>query len=136
MRDDEKMTVKPEFEADYEKYVNNNQDSYGNACVVAGAAVGAALDEGKSPQEIAQTRGLALATIYNHLTKMVEQGLCDASDIVEKDKYDEIVDYFTSTEDPRIGAAIGVLGDDYDYGEVKVVKAEFQRNGLLPPDDE
>ncbi len=93
-------------------------------------------DEGKSPQEIAQTRGLALATIYNHLTKMVEQGLCDASDIVEKDKYDEIVDYFTSTEDPRIGAAIGVLGDDYDYGEVKVVKAEFQRNGLLPPDDE
>lgn len=55
MRDDEKMTVKPEFEADYEKYVNNNQDGYGNACVVAGAAVGAALDEGKSPQEAHDT---------------------------------------------------------------------------------
>ena len=51
MRDDERMTVKPGLEAQYEEYVAKNQDGYGNTAVRAGAAVGAALDADQTPEE-------------------------------------------------------------------------------------
>jgi hypothetical protein len=51
MTDKEKMTVKPGLEIEYEMYVNNNQDGYGNSAVHAGASVGKLLDEGKTPKE-------------------------------------------------------------------------------------
>lgn len=51
MREDEKMTVKQGLDKDYEEYVSNNQDPYGNACIVAGAKIGKALDENKKPEE-------------------------------------------------------------------------------------
>lgn len=50
MRDDEKMTVKPGQEAEYETYVSKNQDGYGNGVIVATAAVGARLDAGDAPE--------------------------------------------------------------------------------------
>ena len=54
MRDNEKMIVKKGLETEYEEYVNKNQDGYGNACIVAGAAVGKLLDDGKTPEEAGQ----------------------------------------------------------------------------------
>lgn len=51
MRDDEKMTVIHGKEEDHADFVAKNQDGYGNACVCAAAAVGAALDAGKMPEE-------------------------------------------------------------------------------------
>jgi len=51
MKEDEKMEVKKGMEKEYVKYVNKNQDGYGNAAVTAGAKVGKALTEGKSLQE-------------------------------------------------------------------------------------
>lgn len=47
MRDNEKMTVKPGLEAQYEEYVNKNYDFYGNGVIVAAALWAKAIDDGE-----------------------------------------------------------------------------------------
>ncbi len=98
------------------------------------------IEEGLSPEQIAKERGLKLSTIYGHLARFIEQNLYDASQFVSEEHYDTIRDYFESTEDPSLGAAKDVLGDEFDYGEIRMVLTELKRDGLfvtpLPAPDE
>ncbi len=98
------------------------------------------IDEGLSPEQIAKERGLKISTIYAHLAKFIEQDLYDAQQFVSEAHYDTIRDYFESTEDPSLGAAKDVLGDEFDFGEIKMVLAELKRDGMfvtpLPSPDE
>ncbi len=61
----------------------------------------------------------------------VEQGAIEASQFVEKDKYNEILEYFESTFDPNVTIAKDVLGEEYNYGEIKAVLVELQREGFF-----
>ena len=88
-------------------------------------------DRGLSVEAIAKERGFAVSTIYGHLAYWVEQGTIEASQIVEKEKYNEILEYFESTFDPDVTMAKDVLGDDYQYGEIKAVLTELQREGFF-----
>ena len=98
------------------------------------------IEEGLSPEQIAKERGLKISTIYGHLARFIEQDLYDASQFVSEAHYDTIRDYFESTEDPSLGAAKDVLGDEFDYGEIRMVLTELKRDGLfvtpLPSPDE
>ncbi len=95
-------------------------------------------DSGMSIEAIAKERGLTVSTIYGHLSHLVRQGTLEASQIVEKEKYNEILDYFESTFDPRLGAAKDVLGDNYEYWEIRMVLAELERERFFdnPPQEE
>jgi transposase len=84
-------------------------------------------DKGMSVEAIAKERGYAVGTIYGHLTRFVEQGVLEASQFVDKEKYNEILEYFESTFDPQINIAREVLGDTYNYGEIRAVLAELER---------
>ena len=84
-------------------------------------------DSGMSVEAIAKERKLAESTIYSHLVRFVEQGVLEASQFVEKEKYNEILEYFESTFDPQINIAREVLGDNYNYGEIRAVLAELER---------
>ena len=84
-------------------------------------------ESGMSVEAIAKERKLAVSTIYSHLVRFVEQGHLEASQIVEKERYNEILEYFESTFDPQINIAREVLGDDYQYGEIRAVLAELER---------
>ena len=84
-------------------------------------------DRGLSVEAIAKERGLAVSTVYGHLAYWVGQGTLEASQFIDKDKYNEILDYFESTFDPQVSTAREVLGEDYQYGEIKAVLAELQR---------
>ena len=84
-------------------------------------------DSGMSVKAIAKERKLAESTIYSHLVRFVEQGVLEASQFVEKEKYNEILEYFESTFDPQISIARDVLGEGYDYGEIKAVLSELNR---------
>ena len=84
-------------------------------------------DKGMSVEAIAKERGLAVSTIYGHLVRFVEEGTLEASQIVDKEKYNEILEYFESTFDPQINIAREVLGDTFDYGEIRAVLAELER---------
>ena len=95
-------------------------------------------DNGMSVEAIARERKLAITTIQGHLAKLVEQGIYEASSFIEKEKYNEILDYFESTFDPSLGAAKDVLGENYDYWEIRMVLAELKREHFFdnPPQEE
>lgn len=84
-------------------------------------------DSGMTVEAIAKERKLATTTIQGHLTKLVEQGIYEAGSFIEKEKYNEIQDYFESTFDPSLGAAKDVLGENYEYWEIRMVLAELER---------
>ena len=85
------------------------------------------LDSGMSIETIAKERKLAVSTIHGHLSKLVEQGLYEADCFIEKRKYNEILDYFESTFDPNLSSAKDVLGEDYEYWEIRMVLSELNR---------
>ncbi len=93
------------------------------------------LDEGLSPEQIAKERNLKLSTIYGHISRFIAQNEYDASQFVSEEHYNTIRDYFDSTEDPALGSAKEVLGDDYDYDEIKMVLTELQREGMFQQPD-
>jgi hypothetical protein len=84
-------------------------------------------DNRLSVEAIAKERGLAISTILGHLVHYVEEGTLKASQILEKEKYNEILEYFESTFDPQINIAREVLGPEYQYGEIKAVLVELQQ---------
>ena len=83
------------------------------------------IDSGMSAEAIAKERGLAVSTIYSHLAYLVEHGSFKASQFVDKDNYNVILDYFESTFDPSITIAKDILGEDYKYWEIRLVLAEL-----------
>ena len=95
-------------------------------------------DKGMTVEAIAKERGFSINTILGHLVTFVEQGTLEASKFVAKGKYNEILDYFESTFDPSLPAAKDVLGEDYEYGEIKAVLAELNREHFFEqqPDNE
>jgi len=88
-------------------------------------------EQGMSIETIAKTRGLALSTIFSHLTYWVEQGSFPASQFVSSEKMAVIRDYFEATGDPKITTARDVLGEDYQFGEIRMVLAEMKREGYF-----
>ena len=84
------------------------------------------LDKGMTVEEIAAERNLAESTIYGHIARFVEQGEYDAVDFVDKDKCAVIEEYFRETEDKSLTAAREVLGEDYEFWELRMVLAGMQ----------
>ncbi len=84
------------------------------------------IDKGMTVEEIATERGLAQSTIYGHIARFVEQGEYAATDFIEKEKYDIIEEYFRDTEDTSLNAAREVLGDDFEFWELRMVLAGMQ----------
>ena len=89
------------------------------------------IDEGLDLKEIAKQRNMAVSTIYSHVYRLIEQDVYDAQQFVDEDHYNTIRDYFESTNDPTISSAKEVLGDDFGYGEIKMVQCELMRDGLF-----
>ena len=89
------------------------------------------IEDGLSPEQIAKERHLKISTIYGHISRFIEQDEYDAQQFLSEEHYQTIRDYFESTGDPTIGIAKDVLGDDYDYGEIRMVEAELQRDGFF-----
>ncbi len=81
------------------------------------------LDKGMTVEEIAVERGLVPSTIYGHIARFVEQGEYDAVDFVDSEKCAVIEEYFRDTEDKSLTAAREVLGEDYEFWELRMVLA-------------
>lgn len=85
-------------------------------------------DSGMSVDEIAKEREMAMNTIYGHLARLVAEGFYDASKFVEEGKIATIKDYFESTGDPTLSPAREVLGEEYQFWELRIVLEEVRRN--------
>ena len=85
------------------------------------------IEQGLSVEEIAQKRGMAAGTVYGHIAQLVGQGDFDAKRFVEETKYATIMEYFDSADDAKLSNAKDVLGDEYEFWELRTVLAERQR---------
>ena len=92
------------------------------------------IEDGLTPNEIAKERGLQLSTVYGHISRFIEMDEYDASQFLSEEHYDTIRDYFDETNDPSLGAAKDVLGDEYDFGEIRMVLSELKRDGAFAGD--
>ena len=106
-----------------EKKTNREKKQKGETYLVTKSM----FDSGMTVEAIAKERKLATTTIHGHLAKLVEQGIYEASSFIEKEKYNEILDYFEFTFDPSLSSAKDVLGENYEYWEIRMVLAELQR---------
>lgn len=89
------------------------------------------IEEGMDLKTIAKERNLTVSTIYSHIYHLIEQDEYDAMPFVSEDHYNTIRDYFEATGDPAIGSAKEVLGNNYGYGEIKMVQCELMRDGFF-----
>lgn len=81
--------------------------------------------EGKTVEEIAETRSLVPGTIESHLCQFIATGEIDAYDLVEKEKLDNMLSLIT----PETQGSADIkskLGEEYSWGEVKMALMHAQ----------
>ena len=83
---------------------------------------------GHSIESIAETRGLAISTIESHLARFVETGEIDLDELVPAHKAEIIrAAIIESDAGEAVGPVKSRLGDEYTYGEIRAVMANFAR---------
>jgi ATP-dependent DNA helicase RecQ len=83
---------------------------------------------GKSVEEIAELRNLSADTIETHLVKFIPSGEIRLEEIVPAHKIEPIRNAIIETgAETGIGAVKEFLGEDYSYGEIRAVVADFMR---------
>jgi ATP-dependent DNA helicase RecQ len=81
--------------------------------------------DGKTPQEIAVERDLALTTVYGHLSHYVETGDLPLTDFVSADKARVIRQAITQlgTRGDMVNTLKESLGNAYTYTDIRFVMA-------------
>lgn len=78
-------------------------------------------DKGMSLEEIAEARGLVLSTIEGHIAQYVKTGAISIDRLVSVEKLAVIQKAFEETPEPTLSVIKEKLGDDYTYGEIRMV---------------
>ncbi|MCQ2207133.1 MAG: helix-turn-helix domain-containing protein [Paludibacteraceae bacterium] len=77
---------------------------------------------GKTPQQIADERGLALSTIVGHLSSYVANGTLSVTDFVPASKVEAIEQYLDSHPEVQTLTEVrAALGEDYTFSDIKMV---------------
>jgi hypothetical protein len=78
-------------------------------------------NEGKTINEIAQIREMAVSTIEGHLSHYIGIGQLGIENLVEPEKIEAISRYFLSSTELNLQLAKEALGEGYSYGELRMV---------------
>lgn len=81
--------------------------------------------EGKEIEEIAEMRKMAHSTIEGHLAHFVLSGEVDLKDInrlVPLERHNTIGEFFINNGDMKLADAKQQLGDEYSWGELRIVR--------------
>jgi ATP-dependent DNA helicase RecQ len=82
--------------------------------------------EGFDIADIAEKRGLSVATIEKHLASFVASGELGATDVVKRDKLDKILAIIKQTGETFAAKPIKLLlPDDFSYGEIHIALAYY-----------
>jgi hypothetical protein len=84
-------------------------------------------DEGRTVEEIAKERSLAVTTIQGHIAHWVEQGEIDISRLLSQAALDEIAAAFKQLETNYLKPVHEFLEGKYDYGMLKYAAAIIRR---------
>jgi len=82
--------------------------------------------QGKDIATIAAERGLAVSTIENHLAHFVASGELGLDGLVAADKTEQIRQAAAEHGSDSLGKLKAALGDDYSYGDIRLVLASLQ----------
>ncbi len=76
---------------------------------------------GKDKMEIAKELGLAENTITGHIAQLISEGKIAIEELMEKEKIDEITEYFLKSNTKYLKDAKEHFGAKYDYEELRYV---------------
>lgn len=79
--------------------------------------------KGKTIAEIAKERGFVRSTIEGHLAFFVEEGDVAIDKLLSSEEQETIAKELLAEKDNSLGAVRKRLGDDYSYGQIKLVLA-------------
>jgi len=82
--------------------------------------------EGKSPEEIAKERGMAVTTIEGHLAHYAGLGMVDINLFVDEEKRGNIITVAKKLDTTLFGPIRQSLGDEYSYTEIRFAMAWYQ----------
>ncbi|RYD95947.1 MAG: helicase, partial [Sphingobacteriales bacterium] len=77
--------------------------------------------EGKSIDEIATVRSLAISTVESHLAQFVRDGRLQITEVVEEEKVGHIMKVMDEVGTESLGQIKNRLGDEYTFGEIRAV---------------
>jgi hypothetical protein len=78
---------------------------------------------GKTVEEIAAMRGMAVSTIEGHLAHFVQNGKLDLNRLVPDEKFELIQSTLTALNAPGLSPVKQALGDRVSYSEIRLVAA-------------
>jgi hypothetical protein len=84
--------------------------------------------EGLSIEAIATRRSLKPNTIAGHLSHYIRSGKLAVTDFIDQEKITRIAEVLAQTGPDALSLVKQTLGEDYSYGEIKMVQAHLARN--------
>ena len=78
---------------------------------------------GLSITDIAEKRGLVQGTIESHLTSYIANGDLEISELMDKKKFEKAKRLIQSAGYERLSEVKDILGDDYSWGELRMIIA-------------
>ena len=83
--------------------------------------------QGLTIEEIAEKRGMARSTVLSHITELLEAGeRLNIERIVPAERFQKIEDVIREVGDERLKPIKEVLGDEYSYDEIRLVRAALK----------
>ena len=82
---------------------------------------------GKSVEEIALERSLTGTTIEGHLAHYISSGDIELFEVIDRIKAQKIIDQFHIMKTTAMTPVKEALGNDYSYGEIRLVMAHLRR---------
>nr|WP_257621497.1 helix-turn-helix domain-containing protein [Chryseobacterium sp. NKUCC03_KSP] len=82
--------------------------------------------ENNSIEEIAKIRDLSINTIQNHLINFVVDGTINASELVDTNKIENIIEVAKTQKIQSLKVIKEELGDDHSYFEIHVAVAYYK----------
>lgn len=110
---------------------SNAQEELGLAGLDTKQVSLALFKQGMSPAEIANKRNLATSTIESHLAHWVNLGKLDVFELIDKNKYNRISKCLTGADIESISRVKEMLGEEFSYGEIRLVMANEKRQAVL-----
>ena len=86
------------------------------------------LNDGKSPEEIATERRLALTTIQGHISRLIKQGKIDYHSYINDSDLEAISSYITENPEKGISDIYRHFDGKYDYFHIRIAMAVTERN--------
>jgi len=83
-------------------------------------------ESGLKADEIAAERGYAISTIMGHLAKYISTGEISLEEFVTPEKIATIEELFNECGPIGLGEARDILGEEYSYDELRMVKATIR----------